>query len=140
VKVAPNIRQDRWSVIVDIRRGGKRHVRHFPKRHSRALADAQAFRDEIIKNNPRRGLKTVALSNTGLVGISETSQWTRSQCFDCFMVTWYKAGRRHHKRIVFGCRRSRAAALRLAIALRAAKIGAKSLRSHVGVALNFKPS
>lgn len=113
-----NIRQDRWSFIVDIRRAGRRHVRHFPKSRPDALALALECRNQIISANPLAKVKTTALSNTGLVGISESVQWVKNYAFPCFKVSWYRNRRRTTRQIIYGRKRPRAVALKTALRLR----------------------
>lgn len=83
-----------------------------------ALAEAIRLRDRFITIHGAiagRGPSKRALSNTGIVGISETIHWRRSRPLDCFLVS---AAPNFRRRIYFGEHRPREVALRLAVELR----------------------
>ena len=64
---------------------------------------------------------TVARSNTGVVGITETVKWVRYRPRTCLHVQWQQDGKLRCKRIHFGPRcRTRAEAMRIALKLREA--------------------
>ena len=67
-------------------------------------------------------LHTKALSNTGHVGISDTTHWVRSRSYHCFQVSWPAGnGKTGTTRIHYGPNRRRDSALKMAIAVRKEK-------------------
>jgi hypothetical protein len=85
-----------------------------------ALQRAIAARDSFEAEHP-----VEQRTNTGVVGVNETTYWRRDYSSSAFLVTWYEGRRQRQRRIVYGRRRTRAQALQMAIALRKEKTAAK---------------
>ena len=117
------LREDRWGFTVDIERQKKRFRSYFPKHGAprAALNRAGIWRDKIVKQHPLKKIRTKCLSNTGYVGISETTKWEHSRPYPCFSVSWQENGKLRSKKIIYGGPRSRAKALAMAIKLRKEK-------------------
>ena len=95
-----------------------------PSTFREALARAEALRDRFLKIHGALGStyprplppRTRAYSNTGHLGISETTHWVHNRHpLACFSVS---APPNFRRRIYYGEHRSRATALQMAIALR----------------------
>ncbi|MES2219383.1 MAG: hypothetical protein V4587_00265 [Acidobacteriota bacterium] len=91
-----------------------------------ALARAIKARDEAVLANPT--VTKVPKSNTGHIGISEGVHWKGQRPLRCFAVSWNVAGRPFMKRVYYGRNRTRAQALKMAIAIRASFTGAEDSR------------
>ena len=118
------LREDQWAFIVNIERGRKLFHGYFPKRDTHRLITldvAARWRDKILREHPLKKIKTRCLSNTGHVGISETTKWEHSRPYPCFSVSWQENGKLRSKKIIYGGPRSRAKALAMAIKLRKEK-------------------
>ena len=90
-------------------------------RAASAVLRAGIWRDKIVKQHPLKKIRTKCLSNTGYVGISETTKWEQSRPYPCFVVSWHENGKPKKKTIIYGRPRSRAKALAMAIKLRKEK-------------------
>lgn len=117
----PKISARRFDYLVSVRRRGLRFLRSFSKKLPNSMAMAVKYRDAIVRSHPKTKIKTKALSNTGIVGISETTKWSRSRPTTVFSVQWRENGKNKHKNISFGRSRSRSAALAMAVKLRKEK-------------------
>ena len=99
------------------------------------LKAALAVRDEFLAGHlieyPRPSFSTKAHSNTGYVGICETHQRSRRKKYPCYAVSWAPAPREQQTRFFrFDSPRSRAKALREAIAFRSAMVEERSRRDR----------
>lgn len=111
---------DHYSVRV--RRGDVTYRARVPKSRPQALAEAMQLKARFEqlagspRYNPRRSLATIARSNTGIIGITETVKYRAGFPQDCFHVALF--GRPTSKRVYYGRCRPRAVALAQAIQLR----------------------
>lgn len=108
--------------VVRVRRGAVTFRARVPKTRPDALAEAVRLKERFERRAgpalyPRtKPLNTAAQSNTGIIGITETTKWNRGRPRDCFHVALF--GRPTCKRIYYGSFRPRAVALAIAVQLR----------------------
>ena len=115
---APNIMEKPTAYVVQVKRSGVTSHVYISKRTPRALACAIAARDAICKTTPPKP-SPAPRSNTGILGVSETTQWRRGHPYPVFLASWTDPnGKRRYKRIIYGANRPRSQALKEAIAAR----------------------
>lgn len=114
-----NIHFTRGGYAVRVVRGGVRYEAFVSHRHSDAVTRAVAVRDrfwrilgEVVNRHQVKGH-----SNTGIAGISETTEWWRNKPRDCFTVSWQAPGPRR-RRFYYGAFRPRSVAFSAAKAFR----------------------
>lgn len=63
-------------------------------------------------------------SNTGMAGVSETTNWRSNRPYPCFSVSWREQGRQKMRRFYYGprCTRERAAAHARAFRIKVARL------------------
>jgi hypothetical protein len=95
-----------------------------PKSHPAPLARAIELRDKFLSNvrksqHPKsRSPHRTGTSNTGIPGISESTNWIQGRPYSCFNANWSVEGRRHCRKFYYKDLPSRDRALKNAIQLR----------------------
>lgn len=113
-------RPDAYEVTA--KRAGVIHRTYIPKRKPGALAEAKRARDRMVGTPTLPTRQKTVRSNTGVMGISETTFWDRSHARPCYAVNWRENGRRKTKRFFFHNTPTKTAAFEAAKRLRAAKV------------------
>lgn len=113
-----------WTPLgytVRVMRGGVSYEAFISHRHGDGLARAVAARDRFwrIVGEVANLHRVAGRSNTGIAGISDTTDWWRSKPRDCFTVSWYDASRcPRRRRFYYGAFRPRSVAFSAAKAFR----------------------
>lgn len=120
----PNVCQHPDGVLVRIKRGAVLFHAFVPNSHPAPLVKALLLRDgfKTLAGQAKRPTPA-ARSNTGVVGVSETTMWRGNYSYPCFIVGCSREGKRTNKRFVYGGRAtsiSRAEAFQRAVAYRRA--------------------
>lgn len=112
------------GLLIRVQRGEVLFQAFVPASAPAALEDALRLRDKFLKlAGPKARRRLKAKSNTGILGISESTMWRHSRPYDCFCVSLDKDSQHRSRRLIYGNGRSRESALRQAIALRARLLG-----------------
>jgi hypothetical protein len=109
---------------IHIQRKGISFHAFVSKSHPTPLARAIEIRDRFLRtvsdvkrrkaHRPHRS----SPSNTGVVGVTESTRWSGGKAYPCFTSNWSRSGRRHMHRFHYTDLKSREIALKKAITLR----------------------
>jgi hypothetical protein len=120
--ILPNICEHPDGLLVRVQRSSILYQAFVPKSAADALGQAVALRDKFLAAHTEAKRNRTARSNTGVAGISETTQWRHSRPYPCFSVSFGAAGK-SIKRFRYATDAQREPAFRQALAHRARLVG-----------------